>query len=79
MDAMFTSLPLVGILSGYLFHPRFLISNQHGTPVMRLRKRPAFFEGKFRVELLQDGLDDLEEWRLLLALLMMVLLERARG
>lgn len=45
---------------------------------MRLVKEPAFLEGKFRVESLGPMRED-EELRALLSLLMMVLLERARG
>jgi uncharacterized protein YxjI len=77
-DAMFGQIPLVGIASGYLFHPKYLISRADGTPVLRLTKEPAFFEGKFRLDELAD-ISEAEEQRAILSLLMMVLLERARG
>jgi hypothetical protein len=45
---------------------------------MSLVKEPAFFEGKFKVEKL-GPLNEQEEMLALLSLLMIVLLERARG
>lgn len=77
-DALFGELPLVGILSGYLFNPSYLMTNQSGAPVMRLTKKPAFLEGKFLLEKLA-GLSPDEEVRAVLGFLMMVLLERRRG
>ncbi len=77
-DGVFEAIPLVGMLSGYLFHPAYVVSDAQDRPLMRLIKQPAFFEGKFRIEK-QAELDSAVETRILLALLMMVLLERSRG
>ena len=81
LDGLFASLPLVGALSGYVFHPVYRVSRRDGTVVMRvmrMSKQPAFFEGKFRVDKLAE-LSAADETRVLLSLLMMILLERARG
>ena len=78
LDALFTSIPIVGMFSGYVFHPAYLVSRPEGGVVMRLEKLPAFFEGKFKIEKKTD-LEATEETRALLSLLMMLLLERARG
>lgn len=78
LDALFTSIPIVGMFSGYVFHPAYLVSRPEGEVVMRLEKLPAFFEGKFKIEKKAD-LEAIEETRALLSLLMMLLLERARG
>ncbi|MHA1646684.1 MAG: hypothetical protein ACTSVL_03840, partial [Promethearchaeota archaeon] len=78
MDHWLSGIPLIGFLTGYLFHPTYLVTRTDGTEIMRLRKMPAFFEGKFRITKLCD-LDELEETRTLLSLLMMILLERRRG
>jgi hypothetical protein len=78
LDALFTSIPIVGMFSGYVFHPAYLVSRPEGEVVMRLEKLPAFFEGKFKIEKKTD-LEAIEETRALLSLLMMLLLERARG
>lgn len=77
-DAVFTSIPILGLFSGYVFHPSYLVSRPDGQALMRLSKKPAFFEGKFELEQLAP-LSTTEEARILLSLLMMVLLERSRG
>ena len=78
MDALFTQIPIVGMFAGYVFHPAFLVSRPDGTVVMRLEKQPSFFESTFILEK-QAELSAQEETRVLLSLLMMTLLERARG
>lgn len=78
LDAVFTSIPIVGMFAGYVFHPAYLVSRPDSTVVMRLQKLPAFFEGKFRIEK-QAEMAPTEETRVLLSLLMMLLLERVRG
>ena len=78
VDGLVGQIPVVGMFSGYLLHPAYLVSREDNTGVMRLVKMPAFFEGKFRIDKLAD-LSQAEETRILLSLLMMVLLERSRG
>jgi uncharacterized protein YxjI len=78
IDAVVGEIPVVGMFTGYMFHPKYLVSRTDGTPVMRLTKQPAFFEGKFSLDKLAE-LGQEEENRVLLSLLMMVLLERSRG
>ncbi|MEL6105754.1 MAG: hypothetical protein AAFU85_06955 [Planctomycetota bacterium] len=46
--------------------------------MLRLIKKPAIFEGKFTLEKLADMPED-DELRSLMALIMLVLLERGRG
>lgn len=77
-DALLGQIPLVGIAANYLFHPKYLVSRADETPVLRLTKQPALFEGKFRLDKLAE-ISQPEEQRAILSLLMMVLLERARG
>jgi hypothetical protein len=66
------------MFTGYLFHPAYNVLRTNGQAVLRLVKEPAFFEGKFRVEKL-GPMSETEEIRAVLSLLMMVLIERARG
>jgi hypothetical protein len=77
-DAFLSELPIIGLLSGYLFHPRYLAARGDGLPAMRLTKEAAFFEGRFRIDKLGE-LSPREEMNLLLSYLMLVLLERRRG
>ena len=77
-DSLLGEVPLVGMFTGYFFHPSYLVSYTNGVPVMRLKKQSAFFEGKFNIEKLIE-LQPIDETRTLLALMMMILLERRRG
>ena len=78
MDTVFSRLPIVGGLSGYVFHPKYLVRDTQNQPLMRITKCPAFFEGKFELERLQE-MDSVTELATILSLLMMALLERRRG
>lgn len=78
LDGVVGEIPVVGMFTGYMFHPAYLVKRTNGAIVMRAEKRPAFFEGKFDITRHGD-LDPREETRALLALMMMTLLERRRG
>ena len=78
-DAFLGELPLIGLLSGYLFHPKYLISAAGGNPVIRITKQPAFLEGRFTFDRLGTPLSPEDERLVLLSSLMMVLVERRRG
>jgi hypothetical protein len=78
IDSLVGELPLVGMFTGYFFNPAYLISRIDGTPIARLQKQPAFFEGKFQLSALIQLSDD-DEVRVLLGALSMTLLERSRG
>jgi hypothetical protein len=78
LDALLSEIPIIGILAKYLFNPKYNVTRPDGTRVARLIKQPALFEGKF--EITQEAeMDEFEEKRIALGLLMMVLLERRRG
>jgi uncharacterized protein YxjI len=78
LDSLFGEIPVLGMFSGYVFNPEYLVARPDGTSVMRLKKEPAFFQGKFSIEKLATLSED-EETRILLSLIMMVLLEKNRG
>lgn len=77
-DVLLSEIPLLGIMTGYLFNPKYLVKNIEGTPMVRLKKKPSFFGRKFTVEKLEDVSNE-ESERMILALMMMSLLERRRG
>ena len=77
-DGILCEIPGGALLSGYFFHPRYLVSSNAGQPLLRLTKQRAMLESKFSIEKLSD-LDPVNELRLLMAILMASLLERARG
>jgi uncharacterized protein YxjI len=78
MDGILGDIPLIGFLTGYFLHPAYIASRPDGTPVMRVQKQPAFFEGKFTIEKLEE-LTPQEEINLIYSFLMLLLLERDRG
>lgn len=78
LDAFFSEIPIVGMFSGYVFNPAFLVKRPDGTIVMRLEKIPSFLSRIFTIKQL-DHLDSRQENQALLSLMMMLLLERTRG
>lgn len=78
MDSVLNGIPVIGMASGYLFHPRYLATRSNGQPAMRLEKKAAFFEGKFGITKVGE-LSAREELNLILSFMMLVLLERKRG
>lgn len=78
LDSLFGEIPIIGMFTGYLFHPAYIVSGQDGTTVLRLEKQPAFLEGRYKVEKLGQ-LSEGEEISALLGLIMVVLVERHRG
>lgn len=77
-DGILGEFPGLALLSGYLFHPSYLVSDSNGNAVARLRKMPSFWGRKFSVEKLGDFKAEQQD-RLVPALMMMILLERRRG
>ncbi|MDP9251489.1 MAG: hypothetical protein M3O80_00655 [Chloroflexota bacterium] len=77
LDGLLSIVPILGDLSGYFLNPSYVLS-RGDEPVLEIRKRPAFFEGRFIIEKL-GTVDPRSEALYLASLLMMVLLERGRG
>jgi hypothetical protein len=78
-DGIFEGIPIIGAFSGYLFHPKYLISTSGGGDVVRVTKQPAFLESVFTVDRLPTPLSPEDERLLLIGTVTMVLLERRRG
>jgi hypothetical protein len=78
IDSFVGDLPVIGLLSGYLLHPTYLIKNARDVVVGRLKKQPAFLEGLFELSF-EPTLPASERELLVLSTLMMILLERSRG
>ena len=76
---MLGEIPLLGLLSLYLFHPSYSAKrNSTGEQTMKITKQPAFLEGRFSVERL-GATTDRETLNLILSFFMLCLLERRRG
>lgn len=78
MDGLLGSIPVLGLLSLYLFHPKYIATRANGSPALSVTKVPAFLEGRFIVERLGPTTDR-ETLNLILAFLLLTLLERRRG
>jgi hypothetical protein len=78
LDALLLEVPLLGIFSGYFLNPSYLVTRPDGTPIARIKKEKAFFEGKFKIEKLGE-IEPEEELRFLLGCFTSILLERFRG
>ncbi len=77
-DGMLGEVPFLSVLSGYLFHPAYLVTDVNGNPVARLRKTPSFWGRQFLVEKLSEFSQGQQD-RIVPALMMLILLERRRG
>lgn len=77
VDSLVGELPVIGMFTGYFFNPAYIIS-RGGAQIARLQKQPAFFEGVFQLEKLEE-MSESDESLVLLSFLTMTLLERARG
>ena len=79
IDSVVGEIPVVGMLTGYVFNPAYRVTRaSDGSPVMRIVKRPALFEGRYTIERLGE-LSENDETLTVLSALMMLLLERRRG
>lgn len=78
MDGIMGDIPVLGMLSGYVFHPSYSVTRSDGTRVLHVKKQPALWEGRFTIEREAELTPD-EEASAVLSILMMVLLERDRG
>ena len=78
VDALVGEIPVIGMFTGYVFNPAYIVSKTDQSPVVRLQKQPAMFEGKFLVSA-QTPMSPTDENLVFLSVLTMTLLERARG
>lgn len=78
MDALMSEIPVVGMFTGYLFHPAYHLATPDGAVSLRLEKQPSFIGRRFVVyENIDVPVED--EVRGLLGMILVVLLERNRG
>lgn len=79
LDGLLGQVPVLGLFAGYVFNPSYVVTRvDTGAPVARITKKPALFEGLFRIERVSE-LNPEDETLVVLGALMMLLLERARG
>jgi uncharacterized protein YxjI len=77
-DALVGEVPIVGMFTGYLFNPAYLMTRPDNSPVLIVKKQPAFFESKYELQS-QTQISVEEENLVLLSSLMLALMERNRS
>ena len=77
-DGMVGEIPIIGMFTGYFLNPTYTVKGMDGKEYFKLKKMPSMFGRRFQLDRLID-IDDEDESLVVLSLLMMVLLERARG
>lgn len=78
-DSFFGDLPVLGLLSGYVFHPSYLISANGSGAALRAKKQPSLLESTFRLDRLPARLTPDEERLLVIGMVVVLLGERRRG
>lgn len=77
-DSLLGEIPILSFFTGYLFNPTYNVTNLKDEIIVKLKKEPSFFGKKFKLELIKP-IDNDDDDRIMLGLMMMVLLERRRG
>ncbi|RMZ58916.1 hypothetical protein D1632_15215 [Chryseobacterium nematophagum] len=77
-DGVVGEIPIIGMFTGYFLNPSYSVTGVDGKVYFKLKKMPSFFGRRFQLDRIID-IDDEDESLVILSLLMMVLLERARG
>ena len=78
LDALLSEIPLLGIFTGYFFNPAYLVLDQAGNTVARLKKQASFLSRKFEIQQFVP-VSDIDNSLIMLSLMMVILLERNRG
>ncbi|WP_140938476.1 LURP-one-related/scramblase family protein [Sphingobacterium lumbrici] len=76
-DGLFGEIPLIGMLSGYLFNPSYILRNDAGEEMFEIKKEPSFFGRKFSVHKITER--EVDDERFVLSLMLLVLMERSNG
>lgn len=78
IDGVFSQIPILGMFTGYVFNPKYNITNTNGEKIAEFNKEASLLGKKFKLHKLGDYNSN-EEVRIVLSLIMMVFLERSRG
>lgn len=76
-DGLFGEIPILGMLSGYVFNPSYVLRTEEGEELFEIKKEASFFGRKFSINKLTEK--PIDEERFVLSLMMLVLTERTNG
>lgn len=77
LDAILDEIPVVGMLSGYVFHPKYIVTDLKGNKLMEMAKKPSFWGRKFEVQKISN--QHFNEEQVVLSLVLLVIQQRDRG
>jgi len=77
MDGFFGEIPVLGFFSGYIFNPKYVLTDLNGTELMEISKEPSFFGRKFKLENFKAQPEHLELF--ILSYMMLLISDRDRG
>ena len=78
MDSLMGEIPIINIFTGYFFNPSYILTDLNGDIIARLKKESSFTGRRFEVQKVKE-IDQDDQERIILGLMMMILLERRRG
>lgn len=78
VDSVFGQIPILGMFTGYVFNPTYVVTDKLESVVVRLKKKPTFLGLDFIIEKV-GRIDSDDDDRIMLGLMMMILLERKKG
>lgn len=79
LDSVLNIIPFAEFVTGFILNPAYEITTNQKETVLRMKKKPSFFEAQFAIDSPSGSLTDEKELLVLLSLLMIVQLERSRG
>lgn len=78
LDGLVGNIPVINLFTGYVLNPTYIVSRPGGDETLRMTKRPSLLETHFAIS--QSGpITPDEQVCALLGLMMIIMLERARG
>lgn len=78
LDTISERIPIVGIFSGFIFNPTYIVNDSSGNAVMKIIKKRSLLESKFSIESLSE-LSDAKQIQILISLLIFICLEHKRS
>ena len=80
IDAFMSEIPILGLVSGYIFHPQYNVTDTtSGSSVALLKKMPAFLQGSYSIENTGNHFDENTNQVFAALMMVVVLRERFRG
>ncbi|MBQ0148717.1 MAG: hypothetical protein KBS93_09845 [Flavobacteriaceae bacterium] len=77
LDGMVGEIPVIGFFTGYIFNPKYALTDLNGKELMEISKEPSFFGRKFKLDKLADTEQNDELF--ILSYMMLLIADRNRG